>query len=118
MTNAHESGSGRERALGLSASDARYLSRAEAVAVDGAVVAIDVLRAFTTAAYAFASGARRIVLVGSVAEALQYKSEHPGVLALGEDGGHWPEGFDFSNSPAAIARADLRDRVLVQSTSS
>ena len=107
MTNAHE------RPV-----HARHLSRAEAGDVDGAVVAIDVPRAFTTAAYAFAAGARSIVLVGSVAEALDYKREHPEVLALGEDQGHWPLGFDFSNSPSAIARVDLRGRVLVQSTSS
>jgi 2-phosphosulfolactate phosphatase len=107
MTNTHES-PGR----------ARHLSRAEAGDVDGAVVAIDVLRAFTTAAYAFAAGAKSIVLVGSVVEALRYKREHRGVLALGEDQGLWPEGFDFSNSPTAIARADLRGCVLVQSTSS
>lgn len=97
---------------------ARYLSRAEASDVEGAVVAIDVLRAFSTAAYAFAAGASHIVLVGSVAEALDYKRAHPGVLAVGENHGLFPEGFDFSNSPAAIARADLRGRVLVQSTSS
>ncbi|HTV24513.1 MAG TPA: 2-phosphosulfolactate phosphatase [Polyangiaceae bacterium] len=107
MTNSPDT---RERAL--------HLSRAEAVDIDGAVVAIDVLRAFSTAAYAFAAGARHIILVESVAAALDYKRAHLDVLALGEERGHRPEGFDFSNSPAAIARADLRGRVLVQSTSS
>jgi 2-phosphosulfolactate phosphatase len=36
----------------------------------GAVAIIDVFRAFTTAAMAFANGASRIIMVGSVEEAL------------------------------------------------
>jgi phosphosulfolactate phosphohydrolase-like enzyme len=36
----------------------------------GTVVAIDVLRAFSTAAYAFDAGARDITLVSTVAQAL------------------------------------------------
>lgn len=65
----------------------------------GHVVVIDVLRAFTTAAYAFASGAERIVLVG----------EHEGRKIAG---------FDHGNSPAEIARTDLRGRVVVLRSSS
>jgi 2-phosphosulfolactate phosphatase len=83
----------------------------------GPVIAIDVLRAFTTSAYAFASGASAIYLVATVAEALEFKSRHPGALAMGEDGGLRPDGFDFSNSPVAVAEADLRGRTLVQRTS-
>jgi 2-phosphosulfolactate phosphatase len=39
------------------------------------------------------------------------------VLAMGENHGHRPEGFDFPNSPAMVSRADLRGRTLVQRTS-
>ncbi|MBA2699724.1 MAG: 2-phosphosulfolactate phosphatase [Nocardioidaceae bacterium] len=56
----------------------------------GAVVVVDVLRAFTTAAYAFAVGARRIWLVSSVEEALTLKSTRPRTLAMGEN--HGPPG--------------------------
>ena len=84
----------------------------------GAVVAVDVLRAFTTAAYAFGAGARHIVLVDSIAEALAFKAEHPDALAMGEHRGRRVNGFDFSNSPVEVAAADLVDRVLVQRTSS
>jgi 2-phosphosulfolactate phosphatase len=95
----------------------RFLPRWAVADVIGAVVAVDVLRAFTTAAYAFAAGARHIVLVDSVEEALAFKSEHPDSLAMGEDRGRRVDGFDFSNSPVEVAAADLDDRVLVQRTS-
>jgi len=97
--------------------EAQYLLRTELEHVTGAVVTIDVIRAFTTAAYAFAAGAREIYLVGTVEEALQFKAQTPGSLALGEDGGRRPNGFDLSNSPVHASRADLADRTLVQRTS-
>lgn len=50
----------------------------------GAVIAVDVLRAFTTAAYAFGTGAKHIYLVADVDEALAFKAAHPGALAMGE----------------------------------
>lgn len=94
-----------------------YLPAAEASSATGAVVAIDVLRAFSTAAYAFGAGARRIWLVDSVDEALTLKAARPGTLAMGEDGGHFVPGFDFPNSPARVASADLAGRDLVHRTS-
>ena len=96
---------------------ARYLAKWELDDVGGVVVVIDVLRAFTTAAYAFASGASAIWLVGTVDEARELAAEIPGALTMGEDHGRRPEGFDFSNSPVAVADADLAGRVLVQRTS-
>jgi 2-phosphosulfolactate phosphatase len=85
--------------------------------VAGAVVVVDVIRAFSTAAYAFGSGASAIYLVADVDEARRFKADHPGVLAMGEDRGMRPDGFDFPNSPAALSRADLTGRTLVQRTS-
>ena len=96
---------------------ARYLARWEVDDVRGVVVVIDVLRAFTTAAYAFASGASAIWLVGTVADALAMAREIPNCLTMGEDHGRRPAGFDFSNSPVEVASADLDGRVLVQRTS-
>jgi len=97
--------------------EARFLPRWEVGDVTGAVVAVDVIRAFTTAAYAFAAGAKHIYLVDSVEEALAVKRAEPDVVLMGEDHGRRPPGFDFSNSPVAIAAADLAGRVLVQRTS-
>ena len=95
----------------------RQVLRWELDGVDGAVVVIDVIRAFSTAAYAFGAGASAIYLVASVEEALQFKADHPEALAMGEDRGHRPEGFDFPNSPVAVSQADLRGRTMVQRTS-
>lgn len=95
----------------------RYLTSREIGGVDGAVVVVDVIRAFTTAACALDAGARHVYLVGGVDEALAFKAAHPGALAMGEDHGRRPEGFDISNSPAQAARADLDGRVVVHRTS-
>lgn len=96
---------------------ARTVARWELDGVDGAVVVIDVIRAFSTAAYAFGAGAAAIYLVDDVQAALAFKSAHHGVLAMGEDHGRRPDGFDYPNSPAMVSRADLDGRTLVQRTS-
>ena len=96
---------------------ARFVGTEAAHDVDGAVVVIDVLRAFTTAAYAFAAGARHIYLVAGVDEALAFKAAHPGALAMGEEHGRRPAGFDFANSPTELAAAEVGGRIIVQRTS-
>jgi 2-phosphosulfolactate phosphatase len=96
---------------------ARFVATADAHEATGAVVVVDVLRAFSTAAYALAGGASHVYLVRSVDEALAFKAARPGTLAMGEEHGRRPDGFDFANSPTQIARADVRDRVIVQRTS-
>jgi 2-phosphosulfolactate phosphatase len=83
----------------------------------GTVVAVDVVRAFTTAAFAFEAGAREIWLVSSVDEALELRARHPGALAMGESGGLPVEGFDLWNSPAQLKGRDLTGKTLVQRTS-
>ncbi len=95
------------------------MTTAEAGKAAGAVVVVDVLRAFTTAAYALAAGARHVLLVATVAEALAVKAADPSILTMGEEHGHRPPGFDQSNSPAAVVAAGsaLRDRIIVQRTS-
>src|SRR5829696_4631139 len=82
----------------------------------GIVIIIDVLRAFSTAAYAFSCGAREIILVSSVEEALALKTHIPNAKAMGEVGGLAPEGFDFGNSPTLIARENLSGITLIQRT--
>ena len=95
----------------------RQLMRWELDGVRGPIVVVDVLRAFTTAAYAFGAGAKVIYLVASVDEALEFKHRHTGALAMGEEHGRRPRGFDFPNSPVAVSRSDLTDRTIVQRTS-
>ncbi len=98
-------------------SEAKYVARWELHEVGGVVVAVDVLRAFTTAAYAFAAGASSIWLVAGVEEAVALGREIPKALVVGEEHGRRPPGFDLPNSPVAVGRADVAGRVLVQRTS-
>jgi 2-phosphosulfolactate phosphatase len=86
-------------------------------AATGAVAIIDVFRAFTTAAVAFANGAERITMVGSVEEALALRRQGLVQVCMGEAHGLMPAGFDFSNSPFAVSRADLRGKSIAQRTS-
>jgi 2-phosphosulfolactate phosphatase len=83
----------------------------------GTVVAIDVLRAFTTAAFAFHAGAEAITVVSTVEEAFALRDANPDWLIMGEERGLPVAGFDFSNSPAALADCDLSGRHLIQRTS-
>ena len=77
---------------------------------------IDVIRAFTNAAFAFSRGATEIYPVSTIEQALKFKADFPGSLACGERGGLPPEGFDFGNSPTQTHQLDLNGRVLVQCT--
>lgn len=82
-----------------------------------AVVAIDVIRATTTAVTAVAAG-RRCFPVPSLDHAvpLAARLDHP--LLVGELGGNMPYGFDLTNSPAEIAhRTDVfRPMILLSSS--
>jgi 2-phosphosulfolactate phosphatase len=86
----------------------------------GLAVIIDVFRAFSVAAYAFARGASEIVLIGDAQQAFELrKSRYPDALLVGEIGGQHIEGFDFGNSPTHIAQSqvDFSGRRLIQRTS-
>jgi 2-phosphosulfolactate phosphatase len=83
----------------------------------GAVVMIDVLRSFTTIAYAFAQGAREVVPVDSVQMAQALRAGDPGALAAGAVGGGAPApGLDMGNSPSQLAAFDLTGRRIIQYT--
>lgn len=86
----------------------------ELTGVPRVAVVIDVMRAFTVAAWAFSRGVQRIVLASTLGEALALKESHPGWLAL-KDGPEAP-GFDAVNSPGLLRSCDLAGRTLVQKT--
>lgn len=82
-----------------------------------AVVAIDVIRATTTAVTSVASG-RRCFPVPSVEVALPLAARLDYPLLVGELGGNMPYGFDLTNSPAEIAsRSDLMRPIILLSSS-
>src|SRR5260370_32736506 len=92
------------------------VDRASAQQARGIVIVIDVIRAFSVAGYAFAGGARSIWLVRTIEEAQTLRTREPAALLAGEVGGRLIPGFDFNNSPALMARADIHNRQLIQRT--
>ncbi|MFL5998904.1 MAG: 2-phosphosulfolactate phosphatase [Streptomyces sp.] len=94
--------------------DARFLGMAQLVDTPSVAVVVDVMRAFTVAAWAFAQGAEQIVLAESLDEALALKGRHPHWVAL-KDGPPAP-GFDTVNSPGLLRSLDLGGRTVVQKT--
>lgn len=81
------------------------------------VVVIDVLRSFSTAAYAFAAGAKAIHPVETIVEALHLQQKLPRSITTGAIAGGDPvPGFTYGNSPAALKDADLHGRDVIQTT--
>jgi 2-phosphosulfolactate phosphatase len=85
----------------------------------GPTVVIDVFRAYSTAAYALAGGAARIVLAAELEEARSLAAAIPGAVLVGEEEGAKPEDFDLGNSPGEVmaAAAGLAGSTIVQRTS-
>jgi 2-phosphosulfolactate phosphatase len=82
-----------------------------------AVVAVDVIRATTTAVTAVGSG-RRCFPVSSIEDAYRVAGTLEEPLLVGELGGAMPYGFDLTNSPAQLARrTDTGRPVILLSTS-
>jgi len=94
----------------------RRVNLQEASIAQGVVIVIDVIRAFSVAAYAFSGGARRLWLVRSVEDAFALREREPNALLAGEVGGRLIPGFDFNNSPSLMAAANVDGRLLIQVT--
>jgi len=67
-------------------------------------VVIDVLRAFTSAAFMVYLGVEKIILFADPDEVLEI-SHKEGTIAVGEVGGKKVKGFDLGNSPTQILSA-------------
>lgn len=87
-----------------------------AQAARGLVVVIDVFRAFSVAAYAFAQGARTIIPVAAIDDARALKLRYPDALLIGERHARPLPGFDCGNSPTELVRLDLQGRTLIHTT--
>ena len=83
----------------------------------GLTVVIDVFRAFTCASLLLERGAAGIIPVSSLERAKALHAELPGSLLVGERGGRIVPGFDSGNSPHQIMSLDVKDRLVVQTTS-
>jgi 2-phosphosulfolactate phosphatase len=82
-----------------------------------AVVAVDVIRATTTAITGVGAG-RRCFPVATLAAAFELRERFPKSLLVGEIAGHMPDGFDIHNSPAQLAKRDDTFRPIVLLSSS
>ena len=89
----------------------------ECFKAEGLCVVIDVLRAFTTAAYAFSVGAKEILLVSTAKEAFEMQREDNSLILMGEENGRPIAGFDYGNSPDEIQRITLSGHKVVQRSS-
>jgi len=83
----------------------------------GAVVIIDVFRAFSVECYATANNVRKIIPVASKELAYELREKNPGYLLVGERGGIKLPDFDYGNSPTEIEHLDLTGKVIVHTTS-
>jgi len=92
------------------------LNGVEALPAPQALVAVDVIRATTTAVTAVAMG-RRCYPVADLQAALRQAALTPDALLAGEIGGVVPEGFMLSNSPAELAALNDRRPVVLLSSS-
>jgi 2-phosphosulfolactate phosphatase len=81
------------------------------------IVAIDVLRAFTTAAYMFHQGVSEIILVSEVEQAFRLRETLPNCLICGEVNGIKVPGFDLGNSPSVVVTQNLTGKRIIQRTS-
>jgi 2-phosphosulfolactate phosphatase len=81
------------------------------------VVVIDVIRAFTVSAWAFARGALECRLVDSVQEARDLAAAIPGAVLSAEEEGLPVPGVPISNSPSMIKALDLTGRILIMRSS-
>ena len=81
-----------------------------------AVVVLDVLRAFSTAAVAFARGAVEIFPVLDVTEAFERRARQPDLVLMGETDCRPVPGFDLGNSPVDAAAFPFAGRRAVQRT--
>ncbi|HOW10612.1 MAG TPA: 2-phosphosulfolactate phosphatase [Bacteroidales bacterium] len=82
----------------------------------GLTVIIDVFRAFSVECYAIDSGALKIIATGSVEEAFRLGKNYRNSVLVGERNERKIEGFDLGNSPTEILQADLKDKVVIHST--
>ena len=94
----------------------QYTTLEDCHTAKGVVIVIDVLRAFSTAAYAFSLGATEILLVSTVEEALSLRPQIPNSRVMGEVNGLRPEGFDFGNSPTYLCQENLSGITMIQRT--
>lgn len=83
----------------------------------GLAVVIDVFRAFTVEPYVINNGAVKLIPVGDMQVAYDYKKKDNNCILIGERNGIILPGFDYGNSPSQIENIDFSGRTIVHTTS-
>jgi 2-phosphosulfolactate phosphatase len=83
----------------------------------GIAVIIDVFRAFTVEAYIMNNGAGKLIPVGDMDIAYDYKRKDNDCILIGERHGIILPGFDYGNSPSQIENVDFRGKTVIHTTS-
>ena len=83
----------------------------------GVVVIIDVFRAFTVEAYLMNNGAEKIIPVGDIKIAYNYKDKNSDAILVGERHGKILPGFDYGNSPSQLENIEFKNKTVVHTTS-
>lgn len=78
------------------------------------VVVIDILRATTTMVVAYENGAKNVIPVEHLDDAMEYKKQ--GFLVAGERNGVKVEGFDLGNSPQEFTKDIIEGQNIALST--
>lgn len=79
-------------------------------------IIVDVIRATTRMAVMFDQGAARVLVAGSIEQALEAAQKIPGRLLCGERNVQRIPGFDYGNSPVQYSQLDLSGRELIMTT--
>lgn len=83
----------------------------------GIAVIIDVFRAFTVEAYLINNGAEKLIAVGDMQIAYDYKAQNNDCILIGERKGKILPGFDYGNSPSQIQNVDFSGKTVIHTTS-
>lgn len=83
----------------------------------GIAVIIDVFRAFTVEAYLMNNGVKKLMPVGDMQIAYDYKEKDSNCVLIGERHGIILPGFDYGNSPSQIKNVDFSGKTVIHTTS-
>lgn len=89
----------------------------DAKVATGLAVIIDVFRAFTVEPYLISNGAKKIIPVGDMQIAYDYKKLDNNCILIGERNGIKLPQFDYGNSPSQIENIDFTGKTIVHTTS-
>ena len=83
----------------------------------GLAVIIDVFRAFTVEPYLINNGAKKLIPVGDMQIAYDYKKKDSNFILIGERNGIILPDFDYGNSPSQIENVDFSGKTVIHTTS-